>query len=437
MKYYIWTEGCQMNVADSRRLATSLEKLGFQFTRILEEADLIILNTCVVRKSAEDKAIGRLSSLKSLKHQKPDLIINLMGCLIGIHGNPAIQQRFPWVDVFSPPSDPTPLLQYLKGNFGKSESAEWRSKIDSILDEEFSQPAQDQKLTVSENLPIVLGCSHACAYCIIPSKRGKEISRPFNQIIKEANAFVEHGARELVLLGQIVDRYGLDLPDKQTLNLLLTELSKIPKLRRLRFLTSHPNWMTNNLIDAVADLPKVMPHIEVPIQAGDDVILKAMRRGYTSDDYRNLIQKIRDRIPNVSIGTDIIVGFPGESLEAFNNTKQLLAELKMDVAHLARYSPRPNTYAARFLEDDVSSEDKMLRFRELETLQEQISAEINSRLLGKVTTVLFEGMSKGRWRGRNPNNKLVFVETKENLLGQEWDVRINWTGPWSMLGDLL
>jgi tRNA-2-methylthio-N6-dimethylallyladenosine synthase len=436
MKYHIWTEGCQMNVADSRRLTTSLEKLGYQQTRVLAEADLIILNTCVVRQSAENKAIGRLSSLRPLKLNNPGLTINLMGCLIGVHGNEAIQKRFPWVDVFSPPSDPAPLLEFLKARMEKSDKDSWRARIDDILDEEFVLPAENQAMSISENMPIVLGCSHACAYCVIPYKRGREISRPLDQIIQETNAFVAHGAREIVLLGQIVDRYGLDIPGSPHLDELLGELSKITDLKRLRFLTSHPNWMTDKLIDAVASLPKVMPHIEVPIQAGDDGILLAMRRGYTSDDYRLLIQKLRDRIPNVSIGTDIIVGFPGESDKAFNNTKQLLADLKMDVAHLARYSPRPHTYSSRFLEDDVPDQEKMRRFRELEDLQEQISTEINARSLGQITSVLFEGKSKERWRGRNPNNKLVFVETPQDLLGQEQNVRITWTGPWSMLGEL-
>ncbi len=437
MKYHIWTEGCQMNVADSRRLMTTLEKLGYQLTKEAQEADLIILNTCVVRQSAEDKALGRLSSLKPLKIKNPDLVINLMGCLIGTHGNSAIQKRFPWVDVFSPPSDPSPLLEYLKSKTDEITQDIWRKNIDLILDEEFPEPSENQKMAVSENVPIVLGCSHACAYCVIPFRRGKEISRPFEQIIKESKALVEHGAREIVLLGQIVDRYGLDLPDQPRLEDLLVTLTEIPNLLRLRFLTSHPNWMTDSLIDAVASLPKVMPHIEVPIQAGDDGVLQAMRRGYTSDAYRKLIQKLRDHIPNVSIGTDIIVGFPGESEHAFENTRLLLADLKMDVAHFARYSPRPNTYSARFLQNDVPEEEKMHRFRELEMLQEQISTEINVKLQDKITSVLFEEKSKNRWRGRNSNNKLVFVESEENLLGQERDVRITWTGPWSMLGELV
>ena len=205
---------------------------------------------------------------------------------------------------------------------------------------------------------------------------------------------VAEGVREIVLLGQIIDRYGLDLADSPYLPELLAKLNDIPDLKRIRFLTSHPNWMTNELIDAVAALPKVMPHIEVPIQAGDDEVLKAMRRGYTNSQYRELVANIRKRAPGVSIGTDIIVGFPGESEVAFQATYDLLADLKLDVAHLARYSPRPNTYSAKFLPDDVPALEKMRRFRALEELQEGIVTDINSKFLGETQLVLFEGKSK-------------------------------------------
>ena len=250
-------------------------------------------------------------------------------------------------------------------NPAEPESEAWRAEIDDLLDNEFALPRQAQGKVISANLPIVLGCSHACAYCIIPNRRGKEISRPADEILREATALASQGVREIVLLGQIVDRYGLDIEDGMHLPQLLEALSDIPELLRIRFLTSHPNWMSDSLIQAVADLPKVMPHIEVPIQAGDDAILAAMRRGYTSADYRALIAKIRQVIPGVSIGTDIIVGFPGESDAQFQNTYDLLADLKMDVAHLARYSPRPNTYSARFLPDDVSNAEKMRRFQSI------------------------------------------------------------------------
>ena len=425
-----------MNVADSDRLARALGTLGLEETNDPAQAGMIILNTCVVRQSAEDRALGRLNSLQPLKRSNPDLIIGLMGCLVGIKGNAAIEKRYPWVDIFAAPSDPEPFLRFLENRITQDVSESWRKQVDDVLDAEFGV-STEVRHTVSENLPIVLGCSHACAYCVIPSRRGRERSRDPQKILAEARVMVEHGAKELVLLGQIVDRYGLDLENGMLLPELLAEISEVEGLERIRFLTSHPKYMTKELIDAVASLPKVMPHIEVPVQAGDDEILLAMRRGYTNQNYRDLVALIRDRIPGVSIGTDIIVGFPGESDAAFQQTYQLLEDLKMDVAHLARYSPRPNTYSAKFLADDVPAEEKMRRFRALEDLQKQVVGEINQRFLGQTQEVLFEGKSKERWRGRTPTNRLVFVESSEDLVGQLRNVRITWTGPWSLLGELV
>lgn len=425
-----------MNTADSRRLARSLENLGYEPAARTDDADVIVLNTCVVRQSAEDKAIGRLSSLKPLKKQNPHLVIGLMGCLVGVHGNPALQKRFPWVDVFSAPSDPQPLLDFLSNRQQADQAQSWRMQIDSMLDEEFGVAVPGEKRAVSENLPVVLGCSHACAYCVIPLKRGRERSRDAQRILRDARTFANQGVREIVLLGQVIDRYGLDLPGSPRLPELLALLSEIPEIKRLRFLTSHPNWMNDDLIASVAELPKVMPHIEVPIQAGDDNILLAMRRGYTNQQYRELVAKLRERIPGVSIATDIIVGFPGETEAAFQKTYDLLADLRLDVAHLARYSPRPGTYSARELPDDVPAEEKMRRFRLLEDLQEGILKELNQSFLGKSVLVLFEHRIKGRWYGRTPTNRIVFVDSEEDLTGQERQVKITWTGPWSLVGSL-
>jgi tRNA-2-methylthio-N6-dimethylallyladenosine synthase len=436
MKYHIWTEGCQMNTADSRRVASALEVLGYNPTNNPQDADVIVLNTCVVRQSAEDKAIGRLSSLRPLKTKNPNLVINVMGCLVGVHGNAQLQARFPWVDVVSPPSDPQPLIQFLNSRIAKELSDAKQKTVNDILDGNFILPQEDQDKLVSAYIPIVYGCSHACTYCIIPAKRGREHSRSYNEILEEARGLVRQGVREITLLGQIVDRYGLDLPDDYTLSTLLRGLHQVKELKRIRFLTSHPNWMTDELMDAVLELPKVCPHIEVPIQAGDDEVLSAMHRGYTNEAYRELIAKLRERIPGVSIATDIIVGFPGETEAQFAKTYELLDDLRMDVAHLARYSPRPGTYAARKLTDDIPNEEKLRRFRLLEELQKQISTEINARLLEKTVSVLFEDTAKGRWRGRTPTNKLVFVECQEDHHGQERWVRVTWTGPWSMIGVL-
>jgi tRNA-2-methylthio-N6-dimethylallyladenosine synthase len=436
MKYHIWTAGCQMNVADSRRVAAALEELNYQIASRADDADVIVMNTCVVRQSAEDKAYGRLNSFKPLKKANPNLVINLMGCLVGVKGYDKLKQRFPMVDVFSPPSDPGPLITYLTQDESKSQEDAATSRRFAFMDGELALPMAEQGQLVSAFVPVVLGCSHACTYCIIPYKRGIERSRPVGDIAAEVRSMVAQGVEEITLLGQIVDRYGTDIPDGPNLAALLRILHDVEGLERIRFLTSHPSWMTPELLDAVADLPKVMPHIEVPVQAGDDDVLANMRRAYTANDYRSLVADIRRRISGVSIATDIIVGFPGETAAQFQNTYDLLAELKMDVAHLARYSTRPGTVADRRMTDDVSDKEKWDRFRALEELQEGIATEINGRYHGEITEVLFEEKVRGRWRGRTPTNKLVFVESDNDLRGQILPITITWTGPWSMQGAL-
>jgi tRNA-2-methylthio-N6-dimethylallyladenosine synthase len=446
MKYHIWTEGCQMNVADSQRVASSLERMGLRVAHHPEEADVIVLNTCVVRQSAENKAYGRLYSLKPLKEQRPGLVINLMGCMVGVKGHEQLRKRFPFVDVFSPPSDIGPLIAYLTQDDSRLMELDETSRRFTLMDEgledvTLSLPTIQRGKLVSAHVPVVLGCSHACTFCIIPYRRGPERSRPAETILSEVRALVAQGVREVTFLGQIVDRYGKDIPEGPNLAELLRLAHRIEGLERIRFLTSHPNWMTDELLDTVAELPKVMPHIEVPVQAGDDQVLANMHRGYSEDDYRHLIQKIRLRlnghIPGVSIATDIIVGFPGETEAQFQRTYDLLEELRLDVAHLARYSTRPGTLADRRFVDDVPEEEKMQRFRLLEAQQERIASEIAAHYLGEKVEVLFEERLKDRWKGRTTTNKLVFTETEGDLTGQILPVRITWAGPWSMQGVLI
>ncbi len=426
-----------MNAADSQRTAASLEKLGYTSCNTAEEADVIVLNTCVVRQSAEDRALGRLYSLRKLKQTRPDLVINLMGCLVGHKDSSPLREKLPFVDVFSPPSDPTPLLQFLQNRDGKTVYEQGTLQMNAYLDGELPLPEYEAGKTVTAHIPIVYGCSFACTYCIIPYRRGPEQSRSIDEILSEARSLASQGVREITLLGQIVDRYGRDLPGKPDLPLLLRELHQIDDLERIRFLTSHPGWMTSELIDTVAALPKVCEHIEVPAQAGDDEVLQRMKRGYTSGEYRQLIHQIRERIPGVSIGTDIIVGFPGETEEQFENTYNLLADLRMDVAHLARYSPRPGTLAARRYADDVPDQEKMRRFRKLEELQAEISSEIHRYCLDQVLEVLIEERHKEQWKGRTKTNKIVFIDSPEKLLGKTVSARVNWTGPWSMRASLI
>ncbi len=430
-----------MNVADSQRLASELERLGYWHTDDADEADVIVLNTCVVRQQAEDKIYGRLGSLRPLKERDPDKILALMGCLVGVRDPAPLRRRFPWVDVFMPPSDPGPLLVHLAD----------RELIDPAYALEASElarryrlqeggwllPAEEREQLVAAYVPIVLGCSHACAYCIIPHRRGAERSRSVGEIVAEARGLVSQGVKEITLLGQIVDRYGRDIPDGPSLSDLLRLLNQLEGLERIRFLTSHPNWMSDELLEAVAELPKVCEHIEVPVQAGDDEILAAMRRGYTADDYRRLVERIRARIPGVGLATDIIVGFPGETAAQFQRSYDLVADIEPDKAHIAKYSPRPGTLSARTMPDDVPPEEKERRRKALDALQTEIATAINARLLGQTLEVLVEGQRKGKWYGRTRSNKLIFFEGgDQDWRGRLVQLEVTWTGPWSMQGQV-
>ena len=420
-RYHIWTIGCQMNKADSRRAAEELEKLGYRKAERAEDADVIVLNTCVVRQSAEDRVYGRLSSLKSLKRHRPDAILGVMGCLVTDDVAP-LQKRFPYVDVFLKPSDVEGLIEFIKNHQPPAPS--------------FQLPASSIPVSVSCYVPIIHGCDNFCTYCIVPYRRGGERSRPIPEIVGEVRSLVERGAREVTLLGQNVDSYGHDLPGKPNLVDVLTTLHNIEGLWRIRFLTSHPRDMTDDIIEAVARLPKVCEHIELPVQSGDDEVLKRMGRPYTVAQYRRLIEQIREKVNGVGLVTDVIVGFPGETEEQFMNTYRLLEEMRFDAVHVAVYSPRPGTAAAK-LTDDVPQEEKIRRREAIEELQERIATEINQRLLGKTVKVLVEEKHKGKWKGRTRTNKLVFFQDQGDWRGKLAQVRVTWTGPWSLQGEVI
>lgn len=438
--YYIWTEGCQMNEADSQRLASALEKLGYTKSPKPEQADVAVMNTCMVRQSAEDRAAGFLGGiLKPAKLKNPDMVIALMGCMVGNKENNSLKvlrKRFKYVDVFAPPSSPKVIVDFLIDR----ELAE-DSKEELLQNYEWEngsiQLPRSENRNASAYVPIVYGCSHACAYCIIPYKRGAEISRDPEEIMLHVRSLADQGVKEITLLGQIIDRYGLDRPDYPRLPELLRRIHEVDGVERIRFLTSHPNYLTDELLETVRDYPKIMKHIEVPAQSGDDEVLKNMRRGYTDGEYRELIKKIRETIPGVSIGTDIIVGFPGETEEQFQNTVKQLQDLKLNVVHLARYSPRKGTLSERTMPDTMTEEEKWRRFRVIQELQEGIASELHGDLLGQTIPVLFEEIKHRRWIGRTEHMDLVYVESKEDLTGKILPVKITWTGPWTMIGELI
>lgn len=411
--YHIWTIGCQMNKAESERLASLFEQIGYNSTANVEEADLILLNSCVIRQSAENKVVSKIGALKSLKKDNPGLKIALTGCLVDSHID-ELKKRFPIVDYF----------------FAAGGMPPW---IDKCL----TANIVPLKPSVSTFINIIQGCNNFCSYCIVPYRRGREKSRPVDEIVCEAKTLIVRGAKEIILVGQNVDSYGHDLPDKPDLAELLEEVNKIEGLKRLRFLTNHPKDMSDRLIDAIANLDKVCEEINLPAQAGNDEILEAMRRGYTSGEYRDLVKRIRAKVPDIAISTDIIVGFPGESDEQFQASVDLLKELRFDNTHIAAYSARTGTIASREYEDNVPPEVKRERVAIVEKLQGEIAAEINAALLDKTVEVLVEGKKQGKWHGRSRHGKLVFFNDKNDLLGQVVKIKIEKASPWSLQGSLV
>lgn len=421
--FHIWTIGCQMNKADSERLATALEQLGLHAVDKAHEADVIVLNSCVVRQSAEDKVVGNLRVTQPLKKLRNDRVVALMGCMVG-HKTDELSHRFPYVDIFMRPQQYGPLLDLV----GQRQGLDWEGCVGSLA---------PTKPSVSCHIPIIHGCDLMCTFCIIPYRRGRQVSRPVEEVVREAELLVQRGVKEITVLGQTVDAYGYDLADKPDLADLLTRLNDIPGLARIRFLTSHPSFMSQRIIQAVADLPKVCEHINLPVQAGDDEVLSRMRRPYTQAAYRELADRIRTTVPGVSLSTDIIVGFPSETEEQYQRSLELVSDLRFDKVHCAAYSPRPGTVAFRTMTDEIPQEDKARRRKQLEQLQESILQEINATLLGQDVEILVDGYNKSKWQGRTRTDKLVFFSDEGDHQGELATVNVNRTSPWSLQGTLV
>jgi tRNA-2-methylthio-N6-dimethylallyladenosine synthase len=459
-KYHIWTVGCQMNQADSQRIQALLDELGWEETS-MEQANLVILNTCSVRKAPEEKAHNQLALLKRAKEKRGDLLVALMGCMIGNQKTiDELSKRYPHIDLFMKVEQADILPRFLEERWTPISGA-------GCLDVEFLPPEEGAstpavpptvaafnlpvtgKRTVlpmaitpkpgeriahypthveqtpsspTAWLPVILGCNKVCTYCIVPYRRGRERSRPVDELMQEARTLVQKGARELTLLGQTVEAYGLDLPDKPDLAYLMAHLSEIEGLKRIRFMTSYPRHMTESMIERMAHLPKVCEHLNIPVQSGDDNCLRRMKRGYTLDEYREKIASVRRLWPGISLSTDIIVGFCGETEQEFQHTLDLLEEIRFDVVHVAMYSVRPGTVAARW-EDDVPLAEKKRRLHALEEVQARIALEINQQMVGRVEEVMVEetNISHGRqqWKGRTRSNKWVFFPQPENAKGPD------------------
>jgi tRNA-2-methylthio-N6-dimethylallyladenosine synthase len=422
--FYIWTIGCQMNEADSAKVAAMLLEVGYRPTDSEENADIVVLNSCVVRQASEDKVAGKLGALARLKRQKPEMPLVLTGCMV-TNQQEKLRERFPHVDLFFDPSD-----------FSKLETVvpELAELEDDLAQLPHYYLSEETDARVAAYVPIIYGCNFLCSYCIVPYRRGKETSRPFADIVTEVERLASRGVRDITLLGQTVNAYGHDLAEKPDLADLLAAVDAIPGVDRLRFLTSHPKYMSNKIIDAMADFPSLCEHLNLPVQAGDNEVLRRMRRTYTADLWLDRLAYARERMPNVTIATDIIVGFPGETDEQFERTLEVLREAQCDKVHVAMYSPRPGTLSARW-EDDIPHEEKLRRHHALELQQEAICTERNARRLGDTVEVLVDQKAKGRWTGRTRGNQLVHFEDDRDLLGQMIDVKISRTSPWYFMGE--
>ena len=416
--YRIWTVGCQMNKADSERLGSALDQLGLKSVDNNQDADIVVLNSCVVRQSAEDRVIGNLNIAGSVKKKNPGQIVALMGCMVGAQTD-ELKKRFPYVDLFMRPQEYSPLLDLV----GESQGLDWEGCVGSLAP---SEP------NISTYVPIIHGCDLMCTFCIIPYRRGRQVSRPIDDIAHEIELLVQRGVKEVTVLGQTVDAYGLDLPGEPDLSDLFFRLNEISDLERIRFLTSHPSFMSQRIIDSVQNLPKVCEHINLPVQSGDDEILTLMRRPYSRGEYKELVYKIRASIPNVSISTDLIVGFPGETSEQYENSLDLIRELKFDKVHCAAYSTRPGTIADRTMVDDVPQDEKSRRLKEVDSVQEDILRYINSELVGNELEVLVEGQKNGRWQSRTRTDKIVFFDHDNVKIGDVVSVTVESSTAWSL-----
>ena len=418
-KYYLWTVGCQMNKADSEKLAAGFDRLGLKATDRIERADIVVLNTCSVRQHAEDRAYSKLGRVRELKNEKPELKVALMGCMVGLKTDDLVK-RFPQVDVFARPQQFEPIMELVEGPHEDLGGEFWPGT--------YAIPEGP-----AAYVPIVHGCNKFCTYCIVPYRRGREKSRPMDEIVREVAYLALHGVREVTLLGQTVEAYGHDLAGAPDLGDLMRELSAIERLERIRFLTSYPKDMTHRILEAVAGLPKVMECFSLPVQAGSDAVLTSMRRGYTKSEYQEKIAEVRALMPHAGIMTDIIVGYPGETERDFEETCDLLEALRFDKVHVAAYSPRPGTIAWRKMPDDVSASEKARRLHRIEEIEARISQEINDRYVGTTQQILVEGVRNEQPFGRTRTGKLVHV-TALARVGSLVDVTIEHAGPFSLRG---
>jgi len=432
-KYYLKTYGCQMNEHDSENIKAILEDMGFKATDIIEEADVILLNTCAIRENAHNKVFGLLGRMKHLKAIKPNIVIGLCGCMaqeeIVVD---TIIKKYPWLDLVFGTHNIYNLPQLLTNAIkSKHQTIEVLSIEGEVVENIPVKRDNQYKAWVN----IMYGCDKFCTYCIVPYTRGKQRSRRPEDIIKEIKDLIKDGCKEVTLLGQNVNAYGKDLDIDYRMENLLEDVAKTG-IDRIRFVTSHPWDFTDNMIEVIKKYPNIMPYIHLPMQSGSDRILKLMGRRYTKEDYLTLYKKLKEALPYSSITTDIIVGFPSETDEDFQDTLDVVNECKFDSAFTFIFSPRVGTPAAK-MKDNISKEEKEQRLQTLNALVNKYSREANMRYLNQIVPVLIEGYSekdKTILMGYTDTMKLVNIQGTSDNIGKIVNVKITDVKTWSMDG---
>ncbi len=433
--YCIYTYGCQMNVHDSENIKAIMEEMGYSRVEEMDNADVIILNTCAIRENAHNKVHGMLGRIKHLKEEKEDVITVFCGCMAQEESIALeLKEKFPWVDIVMGTHNFHKLPLYLENTLKtKRQEMEVFSIEGDVI--EGIPVKRDSKYKAWIN--IMYGCDKFCTYCIVPYTRGRQRSRLPEDILREVNDLVKEGYLEVTLLGQNVNAYGKDLNLEYGMADLLSDVAKTG-IKRIRFVTSHPWDFTDEMIEVIAKNDNIMPYIHLPLQSGSTEILKKMGRKYTKEEYRNLFYKIKKMIPNVAITTDIIVGFPGETEEDFKETLSLVDELKYDLAYTFIYSKREGTPASKF-EDETSDEEKKERLQRLNEKINQYAKENNQKYLDKIVKVLIEGESDkpGKLMGYTDTMKLVNVKAKDDIIGKIVNVKITGVKTWSLDGEVV
>lgn len=433
-KYLILTYGCQMNVHDSEYMAGIMEDLGYVVTTELEDADVIIVNTCAIRENAHNKAEGMLGRIKHLKEEREDIIVIFCGCMAQEEGLVNKIKNYKWINIICGTHNYHRIPEYLmEYNKNKNNVREIYSIQGDVI--ENIPVKRDSKYSAWVN--IQYGCDKFCTYCIVPYTRGKQRSRSHEDIIEEVMELYNNGYQEVTLLGQNVNAYGKDLEEEYDFADLLGEVSQTG-IPRIRFVTSHPWDFTDKMIEVISKCENIMPYIHLPIQSGSDRILKLMGRKYTTKEYLEIVDKLRKSIPDVSITTDIIVGFPGESEEDFEKTLEIVNQVKYDLAYTFIFSPREGTPAAK-MKDDTPQEEKKERLARLNELINKYALESNQKLMGKVMQVLITGPSdkKDKFMGYTDNMKLVNVKCSSELVGKIIPVKITEVKTWSLDGEVV